>query len=134
MVTDPLSERIIGAAIKVHRTLGPGLLESTYSRCFAFELAHDGLSVEVDKPVPIIYCNLKIENAYKIDILVDSRIIIELKAVERVEPVHVAQLLTYLKLSALPVGLLLNFNVPAMKDGIRRITNLSLPPTLTGSL
>src|SRR5688572_31495574 len=99
-MTDPLSERIIGAAIKVHRALGPGLLESNYSRCLAFELAHDGLFVEVEKPVPIIYGNLKIENAYKIDILVERKVIIDLKAVERIEPVHIAQLLTYLKLSA----------------------------------
>jgi GxxExxY protein len=134
MITDPVSERIIGAAIKVHRALGPGLLESTYSRCFAFELAHDGLVVEVEKPVPIIYGNLKIDNAYKIDLLVENSIIVELKAVERIEPVHIAQLLTYLKLTNLPTGLLMNFNVPVMKDGIRRITNLSLPHTLSPSL
>ena len=135
MITDPLSEVIIGAAIAVHRGLGPGLLESTYSRCLAYELADRNLAVEVDKPVPVIYRNLRVENAYKIDIVVENSIVIELKAVERLERVHIAQLLTYLKLTGYQVGLLINFNVPVLKDGIRRITNLlGAPPHLSSSL
>ena len=135
MIVDPLYEVVIGAAIAVHRGLGPGLLELTYSRYLAYQLADRNLRVEVDKPVPIIYRNLKVENAYKIDMLVENSIVIELKAVERVERVHIAQLLTYLKLTGYQVGLLLNFNVPVMKDGIRRLTNqMGPPPHLSSSL
>lgn len=132
---DELSERIIGAAIAVHRALGPGMLESTYSRCLAYELTDQGLYVEVGKPLPIVYRNLKIENAYRIDMLVEHRVILELKAVEHIERVHISQLITYLKLSNLSVGLLLNFNVSIMKDGIRRIyNNATHSPSLLRSL
>jgi GxxExxY protein len=135
MIEDPLTEMIIGAAIAVHRALGPGLLESTYTRCLAYELVDRDLSVEVGKPVPLVYKNLTVDNAYRIDILVENRVVIELKAVERLERVHISQLLTYLKLSGMETGLLLNFNVPMMKDGIRRIyNNAPVPPSLPRSL
>jgi GxxExxY protein len=124
-VEDPLTERIIRAAIAVHRSLGPGMLESTYSRCFAYELATNGLMVEVNKSLPLVYRNLRVDHAYKIDLLVENRVIVELKSVERIERVHIAQLLTYLKLTQLSVGLLINFNVVMLKYGIRRLHNNS---------
>lgn len=135
MIEDSLTELIIGAAIAVHRALGPGLLESTYTRCLAYELADRGLAVEVGKPIPLVYRNLTVENAYRIDILVENRVLIELKAVERLERVHISQVITYLKLTGLKTGLLLNFNVPVMKDGIRRLyNNVSASPSLPRSL
>ncbi len=118
-----VTEMIIGAAIEVHRELGPGLLESTYEACLAYELVDRGLRVERQKNLPVQYRGMQLDCGYRIDLLVESLVIVELKAVERLEPVHEAQLLSYLKLSGAPVGLLLNFNVTQLRRGIRRLVN-----------
>jgi len=119
-----LSELVIGAAIEVHRTLGPGLLESTYEACLVFELVERGAQVERQKALPVRYRGVVIDCGYRIDLLVGGQLIVELKAVERILPVHEAQLLTYLRLSGLSVGLLLNFNVPVLKSGgIKRMVH-----------
>lgn len=118
-----LTDKIIGAAIEVHRQLGPGLLESTYEKCLIFELEHSSLSVESQVARPVVYKGITVEAGYRIDLLVEKSVIIELKAVESILPVHEAQILTYLKLSGTKLGLLLNFNVKLMKDGIRRFVN-----------
>jgi GxxExxY protein len=115
-----ITEQIIRAAIAVHRELGPGLLESTYEACLAFELIAQRLKIEQQKSVPVCYCDVKLDCGYRIDLLVEDRIVVELKAVEDLEPIHEAQLLTYLKLGGWKLGLLINFNVPLLKDGIRR--------------
>ena len=121
-----LTSSIIGAAIAVHRELGPGLLESTYQACLMYELVQRGLLVEKEKPMSVTYKGTVINCGYRIDILVERRVIVELKVVERLEPIHSAQLLSYLKLSGCPVGLLINFNVPMLRDGVRRLV-LALP-------
>jgi GxxExxY protein len=126
MEVDQLTRLAIGAAIKVHRALGPGLLESTYERCTMWELERLGLKVEHQKTMPLRYGQLQIESGYRLDLIVDDQLIMELKSVERLSPVHSAQMLTYLKLSGCPVGLLINFNVPMLRDGIRRFV-LDLP-------
>ena len=115
-----LTAMIIGAAIEVHRYLGPGLLESAYELCLLYELERLGLRVERQKGLPLVYKEIGLEIGYRIDLLVEGLIVVEIKAVENVLPVHEAQMLTYLKLSGCPLGLLLNFNVPLLKDGIRR--------------
>ncbi len=115
-----VTDKIIGAAIEVHRQLGPGLLESTYEKCLIFELQRIGLVVEPQVELPVTYKGMKIDAGYRIDLLVEKSVIVELKAVESILPVHEAQILTYLKLSGNKLGLLLNFNVKLMKDGIRR--------------
>jgi GxxExxY protein len=116
-----ITESIIGAAIKVHRALGPGLLESAYEACLAFELTQCGLTVEQQKPLPIVYCEVKLDCAYRLDLLVEKTVIVEVKAVDRLAPIHQAQLLSYLRLSGCKVGLLINFNVKILKDGLRRV-------------
>ena len=118
-----ITDTTIGSAIAVHRELGPGLLESAYEACLAFELADRGLSVERQKGLPVIYRDVKLDCGYRIDLLVEDKVIVELKAVERVEPIHTAQLLSYLKLSGCKLGLLINFNVKVLKNGIRRLIN-----------
>ena len=118
-----ITERIIGAAIQVHRALGPGLLESAYEACLAFELGARGMSVEQQKPLPVVYQGVKLECGYRIDLLVEGAVIVEIKSVESLAPIHEAQVITYLKLSGCKVGLLMNFNVPVLKDGIRRFVN-----------
>jgi GxxExxY protein len=117
--TDP-TNRIIGLAIKVHRKLGPGLLESIYEECLCWELAHDGLSFRRQVPLPVIYEDMRLNCAYHADIIVDQSVILELKSVERILPVHEAQTLTYLRLSGCRIGLLMNFNSVMLKDGLRR--------------
>lgn len=121
----PLTERIIGAAIAVHRELGPGLLESAYLACIEYELMQRDLRFLRQVPVPVMYHGVQIDCAYRLDLLVEERVIVEVKSVERLAPIHSAQLITYLKLRNCPVGLLLNFNVPSMRRGIRRIENRS---------
>ena len=116
-----ITEAVIGAAMAVHRELGPGLLESAYEACLAFELVERGLSVERQKALPVKYRGVNVDCGYRIDLLVEGKVIIELKAVERLEPIHEAQLLSYLKLSGCKVGLLINFNVKVLKSGIRRL-------------
>jgi len=121
MEFDGLSRSVIGSAIEVHRQLGPGLLESVYQRCLAHELTSAGLAVEVERAVAIHYKGVDLDCGFRIDILVERTLIVEIKAVEVRLPVHDAQLLTYLKLSGLKTGLLLNFNSRSMRHGIRRI-------------
>lgn len=116
-----LTDVVIGAAIAVHRELGPGLLESTYEACLVHELIERGVSVERQKALPVVYRGVTIDCGYRIDLLVSDQLVVELKVVDKVLPIHEAQLLTYLRLSGRPVGLLLNFNVVLMKDGIRRL-------------
>ncbi|MCL0087901.1 GxxExxY protein [Dehalococcoidia bacterium] len=116
-----LTEKIVGAAIEVHRHLGPGLLESAYEECLCRELELRGLSFERQKPLPLEYKGIKLDCGYRIDVIVESKVVLELKCVDAIAPVHAAQLLTYLRLSALKVGLILNFHVAVMKDGIKRL-------------
>lgn len=116
-----LSYEIIGAAYQVHTELGPGLLESTYEVCLEYELNKRGFKVERQKSLPVIYDEIKLDAGYRIDLLVEDSIIVELKSVSAIEPIHKAQVLTYLKLSEIKLGLLLNFNVTDMKNGIKRL-------------
>ncbi len=115
-----LSYEIIGAAYQVHSELGPGLLESTYEVCLEYELIKRGFKVERQKPLPVIYDEIKLDAGYRIDLLVEDSIIVELKSVAAIESIHKAQIMTYLKLSEMSLGLLLNFNVTDMKKGINR--------------
>ena len=118
---DLIAKEVVDAAFKIHTTLGPGLLESAYEACLAHELTKRGYQVERQKPQPIIYDGLQIEVGYRLDILVNGEVILELKAVEQLLPIHHAQLMTYLKLSGKTLGLLINFNVPMIKSGIKRV-------------
>lgn len=119
-LTNQTSEAVIGAAIEVHRTLGPGLLESAYRDCLCRELALRGIAFEKERPLPVEYKGARLECGYRLDLLIAKLIVVEVKAVEAVAPVHEAQLLTYLRLGGWRVGLLINFNVVMLKDGIRR--------------
>ena len=118
-----LTETIIGCAIKVHRVLGPGLLEKTYQVCLTHELQKAGLAVLTEVVLPVVYDGVRLEAGYRIDILVEDKVIVELITVERVLPIHEAQLISYLKLSGKRVGLLINFNVRMLVDGVRRLAN-----------
>lgn len=115
-----LTEAIIGAAIEVHRSLGPGLLESSYEQCLSHELKQRGLRVRNQVALPLVYKGLELECGFRLDLIVEDTVVVELKAVEALQPVHEAQLITYLKLSRMTVGLLINFCVPVLKDGIVR--------------
>ena len=123
MRENELSEIIIGCAINVHRALGPGLLESAYEECLFFELSKTGLLIEKQKPLPLIYQDVKLECGYRVDLMIEKKVIVELKSVEALNDIHLAQVLTYLKLSGCKLGLLINFNVLKVKDGIKRIVN-----------
>jgi len=118
---DPLTERVIGAAIEVHRHLGPGLLESAYEECLCYELSLAGLTFERQVPLPVVYKEIRLECGYRLDVVVEKKLILELKTIEKILPVHEAQLLTYLKLTGIRKGLLLNFNVPVLREGIKRM-------------
>ncbi len=118
-----LSNQIIGAAIEVHKSLGPGLLESAYQTCHRRELELRGVEVETEVPLPVVYKGEKLDCGYRMDEVVGGLVVVELKSVERLEPIHEAQLLTYLKLSGLWLGLLINFNVPVLKQGIKRLVH-----------
>ncbi len=118
-----ITERIIGAAIQIHRTLSPGLLESAYETCLAYELKEAGFEVEEQKPLPLVYEEVKLECGYRIDLMVDHSVIVEVKSVEALAPVHEAQTLTYLRLSGCKLALLINFNVAVLKNGVRRFIN-----------
>ena len=120
MEFDSISKIIIGCAIKVHRVLGPGLLESAYEECLAYELQKEGLVVERQKPIPVVYQEVKLDCGYRIDLLIENRIVVELKSIDSFSPVHEAQILTYMKFSKMKTGLLINFNVTVLKTGIRR--------------
>ena len=119
---DEISRRIIGAAIEVHRHLG-GLLESAYPSCLAFELKQLGLKMEEQKPLPVVYQQVKLDCGYRLDMVVEDEIIVEIKAIEKLLPIHDAQLLSYLRLAKKRVGLLMNFHVPVLKNGLKRIVN-----------
>jgi len=123
MTENEITEKIIGAAIRVHKELGPGLLESAYRECLYYELKQMGLNVEKEKPLPLIYHEVKLEIGYRVDLLVERKVVVELKAVEALNDVHLAQVLTYLKLNNNRIGLLINFNVSVLKNGIRRLIN-----------
>jgi GxxExxY protein len=118
-----ITETIIGSALAVHQELEPGLLESAYEACLVYELLQRGLSIQQQKALPVNYRGVKVDCGYRIDLLVEDKVIVELKAVERLEPIHEAQLLSYLKLSGYRVGLLINFNVKVLKQDIKRLVN-----------
>ena len=120
---DGITEQIIGGAIAVHKALGPGLLESAYEACLVYELRQRGLKIEQQKELPIIYADVKLDCGYRLDLFVEDLVIVELKAVDRLAPIHEAQLLSYLKLADCRLGLLINFNVTLLKRGIRRLAN-----------
>lgn len=124
-VSKALIELVIACAIAVHEQLGPGFLEAVYQQCLAIEFKARGLTAIRHRTVPLIYRGIRISAAYKFDFLVEEKIVVEVKAVERLAPVHCAQVVNYLKLTGIPVGLLMNFNVPLMKDGIRRLVHPS---------
>lgn len=122
-IINSITSSIIGAAVNVHRELGPGLLESTYEACLVHELAQEGIKVERQKALPVVYRGVRLDCGYRIDLLVQGQVVVEVKAVGRLEPIHRAQVLSYLKLSGCKVGLLINFNVKMLKDGVCRLVN-----------
>lgn len=121
MRENELSQQIIGAAVEVHRHLGPGLLESAYEGCLAYELAHRGIAFERQKPIPVVYKDVHLDVGFRADLIIDGLVIVELKAIDGLTPVHTAQMMTYLKLTGCRLGLLINFNAALLKDGIRRV-------------
>ena len=120
---DAITKQIVGASIDVHRALGPGLLESVYESCLEFDLIEQGLDVQRQVALPVSYKQVKLEAGYRVDLLVEKQVIVEIKSVERIAPIHKAQLLTYLKVSNLRVGLLINFNVDVLRKGVSRVVN-----------
>lgn len=122
-----ITRQIIGAAMKIHSALGPGLLESAYQACLAYELQKGGFHVNVEVPLPVIYEKVKLNAGYRIDLLVDNTVIVELKCVESIAPVHEAQIISYLRLSGKKIALLINFNVVHLRDGVRRFVNNFVP-------
>ena len=123
MTENEISHRIISCAIDVHKSLGPGLLESAYKECLYYKLKKEGLWVEKEKPMPLIYEEVHLDCGYRIDLLVENKVVIELKSVDALNDVHMAQTLTYMRLGDYKLGLLLNFNVSLLKDGIKRLVN-----------
>jgi GxxExxY protein len=123
MIENELSKIVVNSAYKVHKSLGPGLLESAYEECLFYELTKTGLKIEKQKPLPLIYEEVKLDIGYRVDLIIESKLIIEIKSVEALNDVHFAQLLTYLKLTDCKLGLLINFNVSLIKNGIKRIVN-----------
>lgn len=121
MTENEIAHRVIGLALQVHTAIGPGLLESAYKECLYYKIQKSGLWVEKEKPMPLIFEEVKLECGYRIDLLVENRLVIELKAVEALNEVHLAQTLTYMRLGKFKLGLLINFNVPRLKEGIRRL-------------
>jgi GxxExxY protein len=121
MKFDKLSNKVSGCALEVHRHLGPGLLESTYEQCLAHELKNAGIPFKLQHPLPVEYKGIKLDCGYRVDLFIDNEIIVELKSVDKVLPIHQAQLLTYMKLSGISIGLLMNFNVKYIKHGIKRM-------------
>jgi len=120
---DLITGRIIGAAIEVHKKLGPGLLESAYEVCMAYELRQLGYEIEQQKPLPVVYKDVKLDCGYRLDMVVENAVIVEIKAVQQLAPINDAQLLSYLRLSGMKVGLLINFHVGVLKNGLKRIVN-----------
>ena len=123
MIENELSKKIIGCAIEVHKQLGPGLLESAYQECLYYELKQEGLQVQKEKPMPIVYKEVKLDHGYRIDLLVEEKVVIEIKTVEAFNDVHTAQVLTYLRLGKYKLGLLFNFQTTVLKSGIKRVIN-----------
>ena len=123
MTENEITEIIIGSAIKVHKALGPGLLESAYEECLCFELHKTSLEIERQRPLPLIYEEVKLECGYRADLSANKKVIVEVKSIEALNDIHLAQILTYLKLANCKVGLLINFNVLRLTDGIRRVVN-----------
>jgi GxxExxY protein len=123
MEFEELTERIIKCAMEVHTALGPGLLENTYKECLFYKLCKSGLCAEKEKLLPVIFEEIKLECGYRIDLLVENKIVVELKSVKAIEDIHLAQILTYMRLGKFKVGLILNFNVLSLKDGIKRVVN-----------
>ena len=121
MIEKSITNTIIGLAIDVHRSLGPGLLESAYKDCLFYKLTKEGLKVEQENPMPLIYENVKLDCGYRIDLLVENKVVVEIKSIENINEVHIAQTLTYMKLGTYRLGLLINFNVYLLKDGIKRL-------------
>ncbi len=120
MQRDPLTAKVIGGAIEVHRALGPGLLESTYEQCLARQLNLQGIAYQLQVPLPVEYKGVRLDCGYRVDVVVEEQLILELKAVDAIKGIHEAQLLTYMKLAGLQTGLLIHFNVEVLKDGIKR--------------
>lgn len=123
MNENEIAHKIIGVALEVHKALGPGLLESAYKECLAYKLKQEGLFIEKEKPMPLVFEQVNLECGYRIDILVENKVVIELKSVETLNDVHLAQTLTYMKLGNYKLGLLINFNVSLLKHGIKRVIN-----------
>ena len=123
LIINEITECIIDACLEIHRQLGPGLLESAYEECLCHELALAGLKFERQKPLPVSYKNVKLDCGYRLDLVVEGKVIVELKTIDEIQPIHEAQLLTYLKISGITVGLLINFNVPVLKHGVKRVVN-----------
>jgi GxxExxY protein len=124
---NPVTKEILAAAIEVHRTLGPGLLESTYSQCLQIELTSRRLQYVTQQTIPITYKGITLETGYRIDLIVEERVVVEVKSVAGILPVHKAQVLTYLALTGCPVGLLINFNAPTLMEGVKRLVNKRVP-------
>jgi GxxExxY protein len=123
LTENELSNKIIGTVIELHRTLGPGLLESAYENALSYDLKEIGIEVMQQVPMPFVYKEIKLDIEYRVDLLIEKKVIVEIKSVEMIAPVHYAQLLTYLKLSNVKLGLLINFNTKILKDGIHRLVN-----------
>ncbi len=123
MTENDISKLVFDAALKVHQNLGPGLLESAYEECLYYELKQTGLIIQKQKPLPLVYETVKLEIGYRVDFLIEDKLIIEVKAVEALNDIHLAQILTYLKLSKCKLGMLINFNVTLIKNGIKRVVN-----------
>lgn len=123
MLENDISSKIIGCAIEVHKALGPGLLESAYRQCLYYELKNEGLLVEMEKPMPITYKEIKLDHGYRMDLLVENKVVVELKTVEDFTDVHTSQVLTYLRLGNYKLGLLINFHTSLLRNGIKRIIN-----------
>ena len=121
MTENEIANKVIGIAIEIHKALGPGLLESAYEECLFYELRQSGLNVQKQKPLPLVYREVKLDAGYRVDLLVENSVIIEIKSVDELNNVHLAQLLTYMKLSGCKLGLLVNFNVRHLKEGIKRV-------------
>ncbi len=123
MTENDIAHKVIGISLEVHRALGPGLLESAYKECLAYKLIQSGLFIEKEKPMPLVFEEVNLECGYRIDILVEKKVVIELKSVDALNDVHLAQTLTYMKLGGFKLGLLINFNVDLLKNGIKRVIN-----------
>ena len=123
MTENEISKIIFDSALKIHKALGPGLLESSYEECLYYELKKEGLNVVKQKPLPLIYNEVKLEIGYRVDLFIENKVVVEVKSVEALGDIHLAQILTYLKLSGCKLGMLINFNVPLIKNGIKRVVN-----------